>query len=179
MLKIALAKLLTVKAAAVAAAGAGGIALAAGTGVLPVELPDTANTPTVVNEAPAAPSEAPSAADKPDQAGGNPDPSMVGLCQAYSAAASDNPGKALESPAFTALLAAAGSAEQVDGFCQQQTAAAGQPRGGAPTDLPTPSAASDKADSGADHAQVPTSRPQPPQPPAGPPATPPTGGPTT
>ena len=34
-----------------------------------------------------------------------PSPSLRGLCQAYTAHAADNPGKALDNPAFAALIA--------------------------------------------------------------------------
>lgn len=181
MLKTTLANLLTAKAAAVvAAAGAGGIALAAGTGVLPVELPNTASEHSVVATTAPAPHSASPAADpaKPEQAGGNPAPSMAGLCRAYNAEVSNNPGKAMESPAFTALVDAAGATDKVDGFCKEKLAAAADHPGGAPEDA-THSPA-DAAEQGVEkaesHAQVPTSRPQPP---AGPPAGTPTGGPTT
>ena len=182
MLKTTLANLLTAKVAAVvAAAGAGGIALAAGTGVLPVELPNAASEHSVVaTSAPAPHSDSPAAdAAKPAQAGGNPAPSMVGLCRAYNAELSNNPGKAMESPAFTALVDAAGATEKVDGFCKEKLAAAAADHpGGAPEDA-THSPA-DAAEQGVEkaesHAQVPTSRPLPP---AGPPAGTPTGGPTT
>jgi len=167
--------LLTVKAAAVAAVGAGGIALAAGTGVLPTQLSETPATPPVVSHAPARPSELPSPAANPGEAGGTPSPSMAGLCRAYAAEVGNYPGKSLQSPAFTALITAAGSADNVDGFCQTQTAAAEHP-GAAPSGVPAPPAANENAEKAASNAQVPTSRPQPP---TGPPTAVPTGAPTT
>jgi hypothetical protein len=181
MLKTTIAKLLTAKAAAVvAAAGAGGIALAAGTGVLPVELPNAASDHSVVaTSAPAPHGDSPAAEPaKPAQAGGNPAPSMVGLCRAYNAELSNNPGKAMESPAFTALVDAAGAGDKVEGFCKEKLAAAAEHPGGAPEDAThDPAGAAEQGVEKAEsHAQVPTSRPQPP---AGPPAGTPTGGPTT
>lgn len=46
-----------------------------------------------------------------------PDPSLRGLCRAWAAGATDNPGRAAENPAFSALIAAAGSADAVPSFC--------------------------------------------------------------
>lgn len=174
MLKIALAKLLTVKAAAVAAAvtaGAGGIALAAGTGVLPVQLPTTPATPSATH-APASPGEQ-SSSEGDDTPAGNPSPSMMGLCQAYTAEVGNDPGKALESPAFQALVTAAGGADKVDGFCQTQVADS-KGNGAAPSDIPTPSAGAGNAEQGTSHAPTQPSRPEPP---AGSPTAIPTGGP--
>jgi hypothetical protein len=42
---------------------------------------------------------------------------MVGLCTAYQAAVADNPGTALDNPAFTALIAAAGGKDNVAAYC--------------------------------------------------------------
>jgi hypothetical protein len=173
MLKITLAKLLTVKAAAVmAAAGLGGIALAAGTGVLPVQLTETPATPPAVSDAPAKPTDLPSRPSDAGDPADTPSPSMVGLCQAYAAQVGTNPGKALESPAFSALITAAGSAEQVDGYCET-VAAGAQGSGARPTDVPAPPAAGDIPGNPASRAQTPTSRPGAP---AGPPTAVPTGG---
>jgi hypothetical protein len=122
MLKTALAKLLTVKAAAaavVAITATGGVALAASTGVLPNPVSDRG--------APAAKPSA-HATGKPSTAGAEkagsaaPSPSLVGLCQAY-AGAGDNKGKALESPAFQALIKAAGSKDDVADYCDDALAA--------------------------------------------------------
>jgi len=100
---------------------------------------------------------------------------MVGLCKAYAAQVSESPGKALESPAFTALVTEAGGADKVDGFCEKTAAAAEHP-GGAPSDVQAPSAGDrGQQPSPASNAQIPTSRPQPP---AVPPTAAPTGLPT-
>ncbi|MFI7550397.1 hypothetical protein ACIBQ2_11660 [Micromonospora sediminimaris] len=146
MLKITLAKLLTVKAATViAATGLGGVALAAGTGALPNPLVDPTTRPTT--QAPAAPTVTPSLPVGPaDRAGASngPSPSLTGLCQAYAAGAATNPGKASENPAFAELVEAAGGAGQVDEYCaaaasEDRAHPTGAPSGaGRPTTHPTP-----------------------------------------
>lgn len=132
MIKTAVARLIPLKlalAAAAATAAAGGLALAANAGVLPNPVkphapqgspsPDSSGKPTAH---PTGKGSAPTASPA----------SLQGLCRAYSAVA-DNPGKALENPAFGALLEAAGGAANVPAFCARQ--AADQP-GNAPTDKP-------------------------------------------
>lgn len=47
----------------------------------------------------------------------SPSPSLFGLCQAFLNSAGDNPGKALESPAFEALIAEAGEKDKVGEYC--------------------------------------------------------------
>jgi hypothetical protein len=123
MIKSALLKLLTVKAAAVAAvvAGTGGVALAASTGVIPNPLN---NHPVPAASASRAhPGDRPNASERP---GGpaSPSPSLVGLCHAYTAGAGSDHGKALDSPAFQALLTAAGGKANVDAFCTSLLATA-------------------------------------------------------
>jgi hypothetical protein len=100
------AKLLTLKAAAVAVAAvsAGGVALAASTNVLP--------NPFANNPGHSTP--APSHSNGPDA---TPSPSLIGLCTAYLAGAGADHGKALESPAFSALITAAGGKDNVDVYC--------------------------------------------------------------
>jgi hypothetical protein len=101
-----LAKLLTLKAAAIAVAAVslGGVALAATTGVLPNPL---------------APQNPGHSTDAPGRQGSpaTPSPSLVGLCTAYLAGAGADHGKALESPAFSALITAAGGNDKVDAYC--------------------------------------------------------------
>jgi hypothetical protein len=142
-MRTALLKLLTVKAAVVGAVvvGTGGVALAASTGALP--------NPLHSHPVPAAsadkshPGGRPAASDDPGNA--DPSPSLVGLCHAYTAGAGSEHGKALDSPAFQALLTAAGGKANVDGFCTKLLASAaahpdGAPSGhpdGKPSDLPT------------------------------------------
>lgn len=147
-IKSGLVKLLTLKAAAVAAVvlGTGGVALAAHTGALPNPL----NHP-----APAASAARSHASDRPEASehpgsDANPSPSLVGLCHAYTAGAGSEHGKALENPAFRALLTAAGGKANVDAYCARLLASAhpgGTPNGQAgkpreqpsahPTDHPT------------------------------------------
>jgi hypothetical protein len=123
------AKLLTLKAAviAVTAVSAGGVALAASTGVLPNPL--TPNSPSSHST------------DAPDHTGGpnaTPSPSLIGLCTAYLAGAGADHGKALESPAFRALITAAGGQDKLDTFCAGLGVTAPGSRGaGSPTAHPT------------------------------------------
>jgi hypothetical protein len=147
MFKAAIAKLLTVKVAAILVGlGLGGVALAATTGVLPNPLVDTptSHAPTVAPSHPTGPASA------------NPTPSEYGLCQAYVAEATSNPGRALENPAFTSLVTAAGGPENLDGYCDAVIAAgpAVTPPGpsgakpsatGKPAGVPTPPAGSPAA----------------------------------
>jgi hypothetical protein len=152
MLKATMAKVLTVKVAAILAGlSVGGVALAASTGLLPNPLSDTPPS-----HAPAATPSHPNGAGSAD-----PNPSEYGLCQAFVAEATDNPGKALENPAFSALVSAAGGADNLSEYCDSVIAAGpgatrpshpganptatGRPEGlptpptGAPATLPTPS----------------------------------------
>ncbi|BCJ73613.1 hypothetical protein CS0771_31570 [Catellatospora sp. IY07-71] len=109
MLSTALAKLLTVKAASVAVvAVGGGVALAATTGVLPNPLGSPSDKPSA------------SHSPKPDHstgAKGSPSPNLEGLCKAYDAKPDGERGKALQSPAFQALITAAGGQDKVADFC--------------------------------------------------------------
>jgi hypothetical protein len=124
MIKATLAKLLTLKAAAVlATVSAGGVALAATTGVLPNPLSQDPPTP---------PAHSTTAPGNPDA--GTPSPSLQGLCTAFLAGAGSDHGKALESPAFQALITAAGGADSVDSFCATVVVS---PTHGAAADHPT------------------------------------------
>jgi hypothetical protein len=142
MMKTALLKLLSLKAAAIAAlaVGAGGVALAASNGALPG--PFGGHTSSTA-------SPGPGGSQGPDNGHGNaaPSPSMVGLCQAFRAGAGSEHGKALDSPAFQALITAAGGKDKVDAFCSDilgTPAPTGHPAGagddhptGPPDDHPT------------------------------------------
>jgi hypothetical protein len=44
---------------------------------------------------------------------------MTGLCNAFAAGAGSDHGKALDSPAFTALISTAGGRDRVDAYCAQ------------------------------------------------------------
>jgi hypothetical protein len=110
MIKTALAKVLTLKAAAVlAAVSAGGVALAASTGALPNPLDHSPSGTPASAHATANPG--------PANAHGTPSPSLVGLCHAFVAGAGADHGKALESPAFTVLITTAGGKDKVDAYC--------------------------------------------------------------
>lgn len=127
--------------AAVAAAATGGIAVAAATGNLPggthhhqqhaaVGLTSHANARHHGQQAPipqptasatasssVASTSAASAPTASGSAAATPSPSLHGLCTAFRAGATDNPGKALENPAFSALVAAAGGTDNVGAYC--------------------------------------------------------------
>ncbi|GAB2810482.1 hypothetical protein [Lentzea nigeriaca] len=123
MLKIALANVLTVKIAAVTAAAAGGIALAAATGTLPGqrhEEPSPAADTNVVATTSVTTKDKPNSPDKKPDNSASPSPSLKGLCQAYTAGAGSEHGKAHENPAFSALITAAGGADKVPAFCADQ-----------------------------------------------------------
>jgi hypothetical protein len=134
MLKTAVVKLLTVKAVAVAAlvVGTGGVALAASTGTLPNPL---GSHPTPVASAGQSESSHGPAASPHPTGSAAPSPSLVGLCNAYTAGVASAQGKALDSPAFRALLVAAGGKDKVDSYCTKLLATA-HPSGSA-TDHPT------------------------------------------
>ncbi len=153
MIQATLAKLLTVKVAAVAIGftALGGVALASGTGA-PDQLAEKAPKahPTAASasgtrsdgagerKGPKA-TAAPKAKKNKDAqpAHGTPSPSMVGLCKAYSAKPAGQRGKALQSPAFTALTAAAGGQQKVVAYCTAVlTAKAGAAPKGHPTGKP-------------------------------------------
>jgi len=136
MMKSAALKVFTLKAAIVlaGAAATGGIALAASNGAVPS--PFTPKAPSISTD----PSESgqlkggskggtPSAKPSPDKsrdAGdkGSPSPSLVGLCRAYFAGNKAERGKALENPAFSALIDAAGGTDNVETFCDTFLASA-------------------------------------------------------
>lgn len=118
MLETALAKLLTLKvgAAALAVAATGGVALAAATGTLPDPLTASSAKPSA--HATGKPSDkADQGKGSPAEAKGSPSPNLAGLCHAYQAGAGDNPGKALENPAFRFLITTAGAKEKVAAYC--------------------------------------------------------------
>ena len=171
MTKSRWARLLTAKVAAAVAAifVVGGVATAAVTGALPLPAGGSAPAPSSSRPAlPAAgPSTTPATTQAPDESGPGHSsaaaPSLVGLCQAYRAGDKADHGRALESPAFAALVTAAGDKTQVDGYCE------GLINGKAPahvTGSPGVPASPGRSDSGQDHS-------------AGPPATHPTGPPAT
>ncbi len=112
MIKTGMAKLLTLKlAVAVGALAAGGVALAAGTGHLPSQPPANAHASST-NASAHSNDARPAAHPSP-----SPSPSLRGLCSAYTAGVSASHGKALDNPAFTALITAAGGKDNVAAFC--------------------------------------------------------------
>jgi PT repeat len=165
MIKTTLLKLLTVKAATIAAVvvGTGGVALAASTGAIPNPLN---NHPAPAASASKSHPGAPDASARPGNA--DPSPSLVGLCHAYTAGAGSDHGKALESPAFQALLTAAGGKDKVDAFCTGILASA------KPTDHPTGQPSEQPTEHPTEH---PTGQPT--EHPTGQPTGHPTGQPTT
>ncbi|MGH3647335.1 MAG: hypothetical protein ACRDTM_09180 [Micromonosporaceae bacterium] len=90
---------------------AGGVAVAAGNGGLPDPAADQAAAHRTGAASTASPGKA------------SPSPSLTGLCKAYDKVATKSRGKALDSPAFRALVAAAGGKNQVDGYCEDLLAA--------------------------------------------------------
>jgi|tagenome__1003787_1003787.scaffolds.fasta_scaffold20966226_3 hypothetical protein len=148
VLKSTLAKILTVKAAIILAATAGttGVVLASTTGALQAtEAPEPVGPQHTVHSAPHTthkPSDTgkPAETGKPNGATATPDPSTAGLCNAYEAHRDDNPGKALDNPAFTALITAAGGKDNVDEYCDAIAARKDTGRSdethGKPTDAP-------------------------------------------
>ncbi|MGE5828961.1 MAG: hypothetical protein ACM30G_11470 [Micromonosporaceae bacterium] len=108
-----LARMLTLPAAlALGAVAAGGLALAASTGVLPTPLhPGTAAAPTV-NHRPTTPARASTHPGASAAASG-----LLGLCQAYDHHVGPERGRALDTPAFGDLVVAAGGKANVDDFC--------------------------------------------------------------
>lgn len=140
-------KLLALKTViAVVGLSGGSVALAAATGNLPAHL----------GGHPAAATSASSASASADARGGHhhaatPSPTVRGLCHAYTAGAGSNPGKALDNPAFGALISAAGGKDKVSSYCAAAlTSAPGHSAGhgtgngkgnaapGKPTAHPTP-----------------------------------------
>lgn len=162
VIKTAVAKVLTVKILAiVATTTAGGVALAASTGALPNPLAKPAPSASAglsaadrdANKSDAAhraeASKGPKGAEDAEGAKAShaPSPSLVGLCHAFSAGNKADQGKALESPAFTALITAAGGKEKVEPMCQtllaspnaanEATSASEAPDKAHPSDHPT------------------------------------------
>jgi hypothetical protein len=127
------ARLAGIKVAAVAAAlVTAGVALAAGTGILPSPFdvssstaapdrtssrPDDTSGRTVAGTTGGALSTGDASATRPPS--GVPAPSQHGLCRAYRAQVNKDPGHALDSPAFAALIEAAGGRDNVDGYCDE------------------------------------------------------------
>lgn len=156
MLKTALAKLLTLKvgAAALAVTASGGVALAAANGALPNPMAAPSAKPSA--HATGKPADAGEKAKVAPSAGkGSPSPSLVGLCRAYRAGAGDNPGKALENPAFTVLIDTAGGKDNVAAYCDTLLATAK----GKPSDAPSARPTSHPSGKPADRPTAPEAKP--------------------
>jgi hypothetical protein len=141
VLKTAAAKLLAAKVvvgAAVAAAATGGVAVAAATNhasgpanhdTRPAVAASGTHTTGTPSAEPGRPSPLPTPTSMGRPSGahpssatshaaqGSPSPSLVGLCTAYQVGVADNPGRALDNPAFTALITAAGGKDNVTAYC--------------------------------------------------------------
>jgi hypothetical protein len=150
--KTVLASMLAAKALAIGAAVAsiGGVALATATGSLPpaaqnaahdwVHAPAAASAHSAAldDETDPSSSATPSDTSSPSPRAANsatPNPSLVGLCRAYGAGVATAKGKALDNPAFTVLITAAGGKDAVAAYC---TGVLADAPGGKPTALPTP-----------------------------------------
>jgi hypothetical protein len=108
-------KLLVAKAVIVAVGvSGGGVALAAATGHMPANL---TGKPAAASSAAAATAMPAAGGKSTSHPASSPSPSLHGLCQAYTAHVGSSPGKALDSPAFTALITAAGGKDSVTAFC--------------------------------------------------------------
>ncbi len=124
-------KILATAAAAVVVS-VGGVSFAASTGALPSKAQAAAHNvfgglpPAHGNSAHAKSQHAKHATGR-SATHGTPSPSLVGLCQAYNSGVAKSKGKALDNPAFTVLITAAGGQDQVDAYCL--TVLAGHPSG--------------------------------------------------
>ncbi|MBB5868116.1 hypothetical protein F4553_001495 [Allocatelliglobosispora scoriae] len=129
--RLAWRRLLTVKVVAlVAAVAVGGVAVAAGAGVLPNPL----------RPAPAASSPAPKPPHVPGSAAPTTTPSStpgrgtpakpaanaVGLCTSYLRHPDRADGKAAKSPAFAGLVSAAGGSDRIESYCSDLLAGRGK-----------------------------------------------------
>jgi hypothetical protein len=127
MRKSTMAKLATAQAVIVLAVAGAGVALAGGLGHLPGAA--SSNEHATARPAASAASRAPAsgsatansahnaAASHHPAPSGSPSPNLRGLCTAYQAAVGDNPGKALDNPAFTVLISTAGGKDKVAAYC--------------------------------------------------------------
>ena len=136
MRRTALARLLTVKMAAlIGILTAGGYALAAGAGIAPNPLDEKPGAAPTTMHTTGRPAPRPASSHPGSPA--NPSPSMVGLCRAYQNLAEKDRGKALESPAFTALVTTAGGRDKVDEYCAGVLASAAPNEPAHPTGPPS------------------------------------------
>jgi hypothetical protein len=123
VIRTTVARLLTVKVAAMAAGVAvAGVAVAAGTGHLPARFGDTTVAPAISHvirtAAPVSVTGGATAGGtgRGSSAGSVPSPSMPGLCHAYLAGGGGHSGT-VDNPAFAALFAAAGGQGDATAYC--------------------------------------------------------------
>jgi hypothetical protein len=141
-----LAKLLSAKSVlAVAAllAGGSGIAIAAtaNTSSHPVPKPVASHStesdePSETSESDAPDGDSNESESESAHSPGTPTPSLEGLCNAYQAGATSNPGKALQSAAFQVLVAAAGGEDKLATYCTDLIGPATTHSHGKPSDVP-------------------------------------------
>jgi len=141
MVKSARARLLTLRVAVAALATTsvlGGVAFAASTQTLPYQRNDkppvsAAPSPPPASDPPASPRSSPGGdrtpapGNAPNARPAEPSPSLVGLCRAYTARPPGKRGKALETPAFDALVTAAGDRKRVAEYCATLLGESGKP----------------------------------------------------
>jgi hypothetical protein len=172
MIHSTLAKVLTLKVAAAAAAicTLGGVATAAATGHLVPPSHGSPPSPSGHTSAGESGTRGGTSTPRGSSAGhsASPSPSLLGLCHAYTSEAGSAHGKALDNPAFTTLITSAGGRTKVDAYCAAVLGAKASATQGAGS----PAAGSDPGRSAAGH-EAATDHP------TGPPTTHPTGAPTT
>lgn len=147
MIQTLLSKTLAVKAIAVvvlSAGATGGIALATTSTLAPSETsgavagrsvdapvpPDDVAGPAVTDpEEPADTAAERAGGPSGAEPSGLPEQSLSGLCRAWAAQATDNPGRAGDNPVFARLVEVAGGTEDVEAFCaaDADTATGGRP----------------------------------------------------
>ncbi|MFG1999360.1 hypothetical protein ACGFNU_09470 [Spirillospora sp. NPDC048911] len=120
-----LTRILTAKIAALSLAvtAAGGVALAAGTGALPMGPldgdPDTTVSPgRPVSKSPSAEPSGGQTSPRPTH-GANQPSALSGLCRSYASGDSAHRAEALRSAAYVPLVSAAGGAHKVPGYCSK------------------------------------------------------------
>lgn len=135
MIKTTLAGLLAAKilAPVAAAAAVGGITVAGVTGTLPLP-EDTPANPPAQQPTTTPRSVVPTHANPANPATpAAPNPSLTGLCQAYTSSVATAEGTATDSPAFQVLITKAGGEDKVTGYCAHRLA----DRTGAPQSVPS------------------------------------------
>ncbi|MFI0450526.1 hypothetical protein [Actinomadura sp. 6N118] len=122
--RIPLTRILTAKAAALSLAvtAAGGVALAAGTGSLPMGPLDNdpvntvSPTPRPVSKSPSTQPTGPNASQPPANGGDQPS-GLAALCRTYASGNAAHRAALLRSAAYSPLVSAAGGAPKVSGYC--------------------------------------------------------------